>query len=255
MAFFELQTLLPTDDVLTLVAYQTLSSCVQTMAGFGGGLMMMPLGMRLLPAVDLIAAIWGPNQALNIGLALSDRKHVQVELLMQRILPWMGVGLVAGMYLARVVSGDFLKKGLGFFIILVSSTKLYQLTLKGSAPAKKTQTDHVPLIGLLAAGFIHGMYSTGGPPLVWAVGSANLDRDAFRGTMAAVWICISMVQLGGLIVQGSFQVAHVVLGLCLVPGLLAGSKLGNFLRSLMPEMELHIFINILLAASGASLLK
>eukprot|EP00747_Dinoflagellata_sp_TGD_P194507 gnl/TRDRNA2_/TRDRNA2_62007_c0_seq1.p1 gnl/TRDRNA2_/TRDRNA2_62007_c0~~gnl/TRDRNA2_/TRDRNA2_62007_c0_seq1.p1 ORF type:complete len:245 (+),score=30.73 gnl/TRDRNA2_/TRDRNA2_62007_c0_seq1:89-736(+) len=215
----------------------------------------MPLGMQLLPVVDLISAGLLPA-IVNNGMVLRQSwDKVPRDLLCRRVLPWMSAGVILGMGIATVVTGNGLKKGLGVFVVVVSFHKLYELLLSSGDSSKPIATAPVPIAGVLAAGLIHGVYSTGGPPLVWSIGRANLDRDAFRGIMAAIWVPMTFVQAAGVLVRGSLTLSHVVLGLATFPGMVVGMVLGNYLRSLLPERELKLVIYSMLAISGASLLR
>eukprot|EP00928_Gymnodinium_smaydae_P050767 TRINITY_DN34332_c0_g1_i1.p1 TRINITY_DN34332_c0_g1~~TRINITY_DN34332_c0_g1_i1.p1 ORF type:complete len:264 (-),score=26.66 TRINITY_DN34332_c0_g1_i1:397-1149(-) len=247
------EMLLSPTETLLFVAYMICATTVQTMVGFGGGLIIMPLGMQLLPGADVMAAILAPNQVNNVFVVWKDRHHIQKDILFFQVLPWMASGLALGFCLQSVLTGTELKTGLGVFIIVASFSKLYELFV--ASDSSKAPPTRIPIIGVFAAGVIHGLYSTGGPPLVWALGRANLDRNTFRGTMAAIWVIVTLLQGLGLFMKGSFTLSHLMLGVSLMPGTTIGTFIGSHLRNMLPERELRIFIYSMLAACGASLLR
>ena len=46
-------------------------------------------------------------------------------------------------------------------------------------------------VALVGAGVIHGMFSTGGPLVVWALGRSLTGKRAFRATLACVWMVLA----------------------------------------------------------------
>jgi len=251
-------------DTLKFITFMMLSTVVQTMVGFGGGLIVMPLGMTLLPAVDVMASIILPFLFANFSILAKDSRYIHRDIFFLRVLPWMGMGVAIGLAMTARVKGNELKRGLGMFILACSFSKLYELfsvpkeAKNESNKPKKAAVEPegtVPFVGLFLAGLLHGLYSTGGPLLVWSIGRANLDRNAFRGTMAAVWVLVSLLQAVGLFAMGAFNIRHILLGIALLPGTSIGAMVGNFTRDLLPERELKIFIYGTLAASGATLLR
>jgi hypothetical protein len=44
----------------------------------------------------------------------------------------------------------------------------------------------------MGAGLVHGMYTTGGPLLVYALGREGLSKHVFRSTVTAVWLVFNV---------------------------------------------------------------
>merc|ERR1712183_574527 len=123
------------------------------------------------------------------------------------------------------------------------------VVLKSAEVSSKPDINAVPLAGIMLGGIVQGLYGTGGPPLVWSLGFAHLDRHAFRSSISLIWFVVSTLQATGFFVQDVFKLSHVLLGAFLFPAMMVGYKIGDYLRNLLPEWELHVCINLMLAFS------
>lgn len=241
-------------DALKLSSSFGAAMVVNTVTGFGGALLFMPLGMQVVPSsLDLVAGTMVPYMGNSILILLGGRDKVDFRLIFLRVLPWSALGMGAGMKLAKKMAGNELKKALGVFLLSVAFSKIYEL-FRQRDQAKKPPSP-VPISGLLLGGLIQGIYGTGGPPIVWALARANLERDVFLNTSAAIWVFLGVIQLAGLRAAGNLNSSHVKLSAVLFPGMIAGTILGTILQKRVPEHEARILLYAMLAGSGIMLLK
>jgi hypothetical protein len=58
---------------------------------------------------------------------------------------------------------------------------------------------------LLGAGVIHGIYASGGPMLVYAVGREGLTKKVFRSTLSMVWIVLNVILVARFLLAGDYD--------------------------------------------------
>eukprot|EP00931_Biecheleriopsis_adriatica_P095709 TRINITY_DN69320_c0_g1_i1.p1 TRINITY_DN69320_c0_g1~~TRINITY_DN69320_c0_g1_i1.p1 ORF type:complete len:243 (-),score=29.18 TRINITY_DN69320_c0_g1_i1:16-744(-) len=201
-------------DVGSLAALLGLASTVQAVIGFGGNMIFMPLAARFLAPADLVSSTWLPGVLRAILMLVSDRRHIDSNILFRRVLPWTLLGLGGGMQVASRLQGNQMRKLLGVFVTCVAGAKLFELFKKSTPEVSKKA--EIPVAGLIAGGFFHGIYSTGGPPLVWAIGRADLDRDTFRSTLTANLGVLTLLQGAGLWASGKLTRGQLLLGTALL---------------------------------------
>jgi uncharacterized membrane protein YfcA len=160
-----------------------LSNVVQTITGFAGTLLAMP------PAIALVG-ISTAKMTLNFfGLAASlviwmqNRKHSRKKEV-QKMIGFMGMGMILGYVLEHVISTDGLVKGYAVFLILFG---VYKCVWK-KKPNRKTV---VGIIILVLAGMIHEWFVSGGALLVIYATATFKDKNEFRASLAPVWVVLN----------------------------------------------------------------
>ncbi len=218
------------------------------LAGFGSTVIALPLlahffalkfAVPLLMLLDLAAF-------LLFGARVRKRiRYVEIGWL----VPFMFVGMAAGLTLLIEVAERKLLAVLGAFLLLYAG---YNLARRGP-PAALSRTWSVP-IGL-AGGVFSALFGTGG--VLFAIYNAGriADKDALRATNAAMIMLSSLLRLvlfgaAGLLTQDGLLAA----ALCLLPAMLAGAWLGNRLHALVPANAVVKAVYALLVISGLTLL-
>ncbi|MBQ7547273.1 MAG: sulfite exporter TauE/SafE family protein [Clostridia bacterium] len=228
-----------------------LSNVIQSITGFAGTVLAMPFSV-LLVGYDVA------KPALNaLGLLAS----VYVVVLCRRsidrreLLKMTGVmlsGMAAGMYIKRFFTGNpsLLYKTLGVIVIVFALMNIVKSLLRRE---EKKLPVPVSVALLLAAGVVHGMFVCGGPLLVTYANGKLRDKDAFRGTLSAVWILLNGVLFAADLHSGLFTAHTVRLSLISVAVLASALVVGNFVcKKLSRKMFLNLTY-ILMLLSGISL--
>jgi uncharacterized protein len=107
---------------------------------------------------------------------------------------------------------------------------------------------------MTAAGFIHGIYASGGPLLIFAVGKQTITKSIFRSTLGAVWLISSLVLTGFYLFSGKLTAASVKLVIILFPVIVVGIFLGEWLHHRIDEFRFKIFVFAVLLIAGFSII-
>ena len=227
-----------------------LSNIIQCITGFAGTVLAMPFSVMLVgfgtakPILNILGL------AVSLGVVVRNYKSVDKHELL-KIIFFMGIGMVAGMFIAPHVTSH---PHLLYFIlgIIVISFAVYNAIL--FAKKKERQLNRpVSIIILLSAGLVHGLFVCGGPLLVTYASSKIKDTKKFRATLSASWIILNSIILFGDISAGLVTVKLLPkLAICVVI-LVLSVFIGEKIAKKLPKKYFMIMSYLLMFYSGASL--
>ncbi len=225
---------------------------LQTAVGFGAMLVCLTLAAHQLDVREIIVLAL-PLSMLQSGVvAWRGRAAIDVRFLLGRILPFMGLGLVVGYLASREVHDTMLRTAFAGLVIVLASRELWVLL--------RRQSEHSPpsrlasIAALLGAGVTHGLYAVGGPLLVYALGRENLDKQAFRATVSAIWIGLNTLLISGFVIEGLYTPARLQDLAILLAVLPFAFLLGDLLHRRIPERPFRVIVFALLIVAATSLL-
>jgi uncharacterized membrane protein YfcA len=229
-----------------------LAFAAEATIGFGATVIALALAIHLYPLGELLPVFVPLGLCLSSWLALRGRAHVDRRLLLRRILPWMGLGLVIGLLVFERASQDFLRRAFGVFVMALAALELRRLA-RESAPPRELPAP-AAAAAMLGAGVMHGMFSTGGPLLVWALGKSIPEKRAFRSTLSCVWLVLGSAlttayALGGRIDGNTLRATGTLL-----PVLAVAIAAGEWAHHRLDERRFRVLVYALLLATGASAL-
>ena len=233
-------------NTVLFILVVALAVFIQSVAGFGGNLLAMPLGIVLVgvgvakPIMTIVACITG------IMVTVTEWRNINKKELL-KMLAVMFFGVLLGLWLFGSVSLDFLLIIYAVVLILIGCKKLFFENEKDLP---------VPLqwASLAIAGIMQGLFVSGGSFLmVYAVAKLK-KKEAIRSTVNAVWailniFLIATYQADGTLTADIWKMAAI----CVVPTLLA--VFGA--RAVVKKIDQKTFLKIayvILIASGAVLL-
>ena len=240
------------DNLIWLAAIVLISYTTQAMSGFGSTILALTLGMHFYPMAELLPVLVALDLIVNLYIVVRHRHHIHRELLVQKIMPAMAIGIAAGILVFQFFHGAMLEKIFGMLVIFLSIRELYRLSSR--------TREHVPFSNLqsalyiTAAGFIHGIYASGGPLLIYAVGKQNIAKAIFRSTLAAVWLILALVLTGFYLFSGTLTAASLKLVVVLLPVIVVGIFLGEWLHHRIDEFRFKIFVFSVLLIAGFSII-
>lgn len=247
---------MPITDLLLLCVAVLLGFSVQTALGFGGGLIALSLAASWMPIQSVVPLIVPVSIVQSSTVLLREHAHVAWRPLLRIIAPAMLVGLAAGVGLASVLGehDTLLRRIYGGFVIALALPSLLR-TLPISAEADPTPQRLVATVAALAAGVVHGMFVTGGPPLAYAAHALRLRKDAFRTTMLLTFLGVNAVMLVIFVAEARLGTQQLTpLGALVTMAVLAVPT-GRWLARQLPEASFRRAVYGLLLLVGLSLLR
>lgn len=225
---------------------------VRGVAGFGGAVVAVPLTALVLPVQIVI-----PVVAVLQLLASMDhvwrnwRVIVWPELL--RIAPFMGLGVLIGLYLFSQLDARTIGKGLGIFVIAYA---LFALVTAGRPlgsarqmpwPLAATVSTGAAVIGALFGG-------ASGPFYAMYLKALRLPRDAFRATVTMIVLMQVVLRIAGYAGLGLVDGYALLITVAALPFMLLGAKLGDGIASRVDQRTFTRIVGAVLLISGTALM-
>ena len=221
-------------------------------AGFGSSIIALTIGAHFFAIGELVPVVVLLNVGLTAYMVARYYRHVALRLLFTVVLPIMGIGLAGGQLAFHMLSGAHLKVGLAALVIFVAGRELWAMRANPDQPPPLSRLSRT--IWLLAAGVVHGMYATGGPPLVYVVGRAGLGKLSFRSTMATIWLILDVVLVTSFIATGVLDQTGLERAGWMLPVVIVAIASGEFLHRKIPERPFRRIVFALLLVAGVVLL-
>lgn len=215
---------------------------VQTVIGFAGSLMALPILLFKMELPDAIAYISVFYMLSSIFLIAKEWRNIDRKIIIQLAIPSI-LGIIIGIAVLTFAKPILLKRGLGLFILLYVA---YAIIGKRKIKLNKMG---VKFFGILA-GFFSGIFSTGGPLYVVCVENTVKNIKAFRATMIGISGLISITRVPGLAVSGILNFDHLKMALFIVPIFLLAQFLGKRTFMNIEEKVFNKSLMLLLCFSG-----
>ena len=223
------------------------TNTIQAITGFAGTLLAMPPTIKLIGPDEAKILLTLVAQISCALIVITGWKHINWREFL-RMLVLMVIGMAVGMKIYEVFPMNMLLIFYGILIIIIAVIKL-----KGSMSPTKTEQAlpaWVYVVVILAAGIIHGMFSSGGALLVVYATHALKDKEEFRATMAMIWVTVGFYITGVQMSHGYLN-SHVLFLLAagLIP-VFIGTWIGS---KLVKKIDQQVFLRItyvLLVISG-----
>jgi uncharacterized membrane protein YfcA len=221
---------------------------VEATTGFGATVIAVTLGVHLFPLETLLPVIVPVGLTLTATIAWRQRAHVDRALLLRGILPFMAAGAVFGLAIFERASNDSLRRVFGVFVVLVAASELLRL-LRAVGPARPLP----PLVAraaIFAAGVIHGLFSSGGPLLVYAIGRTPIEKRVFRATLSNVWLVLGSMLTATYAWNGHVTRDSLLASAALLPVLGVSFVVGDWAHHRLDEFRFRLLVNVLLLGAG-----
>jgi uncharacterized protein len=219
--------------------------------GFGG-VVGMPL-LALVVPMKVLVPVW-----TLLGIASSativgqGRRHVAYRDLLP-FLPWCLLGIVVGLYFFAALDGRTLARGLGVLVTLYALHALWS-SLRTERPRRTRPRLVAPLASALSGvvGALFGAMAT--LFFVMYLDTRELARHAFRATISAMLLVLSVVRGVGYYLVGEFTWEVLVVFAAALPAMGLGIYLGSRLHMRIDELTFRRVVVSILLVTGASLL-
>ena len=232
--------------IVLLLAYGLRGS-----TGFGGALG-MPLLALVIP-IKVLVPVW---TLLGIASSLTivgrERRHVDLRAVLP-FLPWCLLGIGVGLYFFATLDGRSLAQGLGALVIGYAAYSLWAMYRRLAA-----RESHSPVVAPLAStlsGAVGALFGTMATVFfVMYLDTRDLAKHAFRATMSAMLLALSVIRGVGYYAVGEFTQESVVLFAAALPAMLIGIYIGNRIHLGLSESAFRKIVIATLFACGIPLL-
>ena len=219
---------------------------VQTVVGFAGSLIALPILLIGLKLPDAIAYISIFYLFSSISLVYKEWKNIDKSVIGKLSIPSI-IGVLAGIFVLTYSQPIILKRALGVFILLyVAYVVIGKIDLK-------LGNKGIMFFGVVG-GFFAGVFSTGGPLYVIAVKNSVGEIKIFRATMIGVLALITIVRLPSLAIGGVLNSGHLKMSLIIFPIFILAQFLGNLFFLKINEVLFKKVLLGLLCLSGTALI-
>ena len=219
---------------------------VRGMAGFGSGLIAVPLLSvvspvpLVVPLVVLLDYLGSASQGLGNVARIAWREQLV-------LVPFMLVGVAGGLHLLTVLPTKVLARCLGAFVIVYALYQFLPLRpLRGSRA-------YATVCGFFG-GLVGTLFGAGGPFYVIYFNLRGLEKTTFRATFAVNFLIDGSVRLIAYLVMGLLgwqTLGPLTIGL---PFAAAGLYLGGRLQMGFTQVTFVRVVSLLLVGSGITLL-
>jgi len=218
------------------------SAMVTAVAGFGFGLMSVPL-MSL--AIDLHSAVIVSSivAVLANGVQTTLFRQQLNFRLGNRLLVASVVGLPVGYVIYALVDDDILRILLGVGVVVAVGALARGLNLAHLGP----RIDWV--LGFVS-GVLNTSISTSGPPLVFDLQARKLAPEAFRATINYIFLISGFLGLVIFTAGGKVHAHELRAGLIAAPALALGMWVGLPLRRRFSPERFRVLVLVLLVAGA-----
>ncbi len=220
---------------------------VRGIAGFGSGLIAIPLLALILPLTLVVPLIVFLDYVASASHGLKDREHIQWRQIFP-LLPFTALGVLTGLYLFKTVDAVMLAHALGVFVVLYA---FYTLFLK-DGENKASALWSIPAGSL--GGLVGTLFGTGGPFYVVYLKHRGLPKTQFRATFATIFLMDGAGRLTGYLAGGYFDRDWLLIAAMSLPIMAVGLYYGGQVHTNISQRNFQVAVSLLLMVSGTSLL-
>ena len=229
--------------MIVLAAY-----CIRGIAGFGSGLIAVPLLAHFLPLTFVVPLILVTDFAASIVLGTHTRQHARWDEL-KVLLPFGLLGVVAGTTLLLNLPKTPLLIALGLLVLLFGARSL--LNIQGTRTVSRLWAAPAGLVG----GTVSALFGTGGPPYVIYLNHRLHDKSELRATFSLLFLIEGGVRIVSFLLVGLLLEPSLLFAiLAALPLVAAGLWLGNHVHLGISAQTMQRLIGVILVVSGVSLL-
>jgi uncharacterized protein len=230
------------------------SYMVAATAGVGAAVIALTIAVHFYPLDYLVPVIVPLNLTAYSYLAIRHRSGIDREVLLKRILPLALLGMPLGLWLYYTIETGSLKMAFGTFIFIVSTFELIRTARNGANPVMRPIKTPATIFWLLGGGIIQGLWVSGGVMIAYWAGRSIPTKRVFRSTLATVWMTLNIVLLVSHLFAGSINANTGIVSAMLLPFVIAGIALGEWVHGRLSEYRFKMFVYAILFFAGGSII-
>lgn len=218
---------------------------VSGLAGFGFGLVTVPLLLMLYPPATVTTI--GSSLTLASGwiVLLSTWRTVQVRTL-GALVPGATIGVLLGTVLLRALDPAYIKLIAGIVVILFAVS-----VLRGWRINAVHHPLAAPLAGL-ASGTLSTSTGMSGPPVVLLFTTRQYDMQQFRGSITAYFYYVNFMALSVMILRGIVGWEQIGVAARLLPAAIIGGFIGRRALRYLSQSQFRTITLVMLLLTGTT---
>lgn len=236
-------------DIITTIILASLvllfANAVQGLSGFGRGLVAAPLLTLFMPANMVIPVLIFLALISGIYMLKKTAKYSNIKEIWIMIV-FSVIGTTIGVNTLSSINVSSLKLILGIVVVgfaIIMSTGL-KLKIKENLLSYS-------IVGSIS-GFLGGLASVGGPPIVLFLQNQEHDKNRFRGNLSVFFFCGNLTAIANLFIFKLVTSEVITYSLWLIPASIVGAIVGNLISKKVEEKNFKIIVYVILILSGLS---
>ena len=240
--------------LIVLMSIVLLAFSVGLAIGFGSSLLAMTLGIHFFPMDFLLPVVVILNIVASLYVTVRHRTGIDAPLLYKKILPFTLLGLPVGFVLFNVLRNEGLKFGFGAFVVLLAVSELVRTVRADGRTPTRPLGPFWSRVWLFAGGVVQGLWVSGGPLVAYWAGRNIAGKRQFRSTLFVLWLVLNFILFIGHLATGRLTMESVKTSVWLLPAVLGGMVIGEWLHNALPEKTFRIVVYTILIFAGLSIL-
>lgn len=234
-------------DYIIIIGMVVLISAyiVQGVSGFGRSLVATPILSLFIPAKEVIAIIILTSIFANIIMLVKTIKYSSIKKIWVMIV--MGViGVIVGIQMLTFVPIKELKIFMGVLVV-------FSAIMLASGFKLKVKESHLSYgIAGISSGFLTGLISIGGPPIVLFLQNQDHDKHQFRGNLSLFFFFTGSFAIISLFMNNLVTHDVIIKSIYFLPASIIGIIIGNYLAHKVNEKVFKKVVLGILILSGIS---
>lgn len=224
---------------------------VRGTAGFGGGLVAIPLLLMVLPLKTVLPVITVLNMVSSLQAVRNRDQIMWIEL--AKLLPFSALGVALGIYVFTAIDMELLTKAFAAFLIVYAVYGIVSARRADTEPPKRMPKWVLAPVGMIA-GFLATIFggSGGGFYAVYLDG-LRLTRHQFRATVTTILLVVAVMRFFGYMKIGFYDEDTLTLLGAALPLMLLGAYVANLLIDRLSDRNFRMGIAAILIVSGVTL--
>ena len=233
------------ETLLIAMLIALVGGIVSGLAGFGFGLVTVPLLLMLYPPATVTTV--GSSLVLASGwiVLLSTWRTVQVRTL-GALVPGATIGVFIGTVLLRALEPALIKLIAGVVVILFAVS-----VLRGWRIDAVHHPLAAPLAGL-ASGTLSTSTGMSGPPVVLLFTTRQYDMQQFRGSITAYFYYVNFIGISVLILRGIVGWEQLEIAFRLLPAAIIGGFIGRRVLRYVSQSQFRRITLVMLLLTGTT---
>ncbi len=231
-------------QIIAVVAIVFGASLIQSVFGFGFGLIFVPL---MIFFVDLPVAVVAATAVSTVSCSIQwyESRAISARRISQRLVVSALIGMPFGLWMLNNLSAQIMKLFLGIFVLIGVFLSSREFDLR------KLPVTFDYVMGVLA-GVLSTSTSTNGPPLVFLLHARHFTPENFRAVLNRVFTVLNLLTLITFALAGKISSQVLLVSSIAIPVMGLGVWLGIRIRRLVDPQRFRDLVLLLLLATGLS---